>query len=178
MGSLGTGGESDGDYSDEDDEDQGSETNGSMTEDYTDLATSQDGHHGGGYHGDGRDIAVMRQQMEGKTRLDDSKEQRFLSSEADKPLADLRGRQGRSPPLFNFFYFHEVLDKVLAKNRFSPPTRCWYTPSGKSWIHHCKRTNFSYLCGVFSLKLYHTGSAHLPTHWKSSFLHKILCLFQ
>ena len=59
-GSLGTGGESDGDYSDDDDEDQGSETNGSMTEDYTDLATDQDGN-----HGDRRDIAVMRQQMEG-----------------------------------------------------------------------------------------------------------------
>ena len=67
VGSLGTGGESDGDYSDDDDEDQGSETNGSMTEDYTDLATSQDGH-----HGDGRDIAVMRQQMEGKRQLSDS----------------------------------------------------------------------------------------------------------
>ena len=75
VGSLATGGESDGDYSDDDDEDQGSETNGSMTEDYTDLATSQDGHYGDGHHGDGRDIAVMRQQMEGKTRLDYSKEQ-------------------------------------------------------------------------------------------------------
>ena len=64
MGSLGTGGESDGDYSDDDEEDQRSETNWSMTEDYTDLATSQDVH-----HEDGRDIAVMRQQMEGKRQL-------------------------------------------------------------------------------------------------------------
>ena len=100
MGSLGTGGESDGDYSDDDDEDQGSETNGSMTEDYTDLATSQDGH-----HGDGRDIAVMRQQMEGKTGLDDSKEQSFFSSEADKPLADPRGVPGTHTTSVQFISF-------------------------------------------------------------------------
>ena len=98
VGSLGTGGESDGDYSDEDDEDQGSETNGSMTEDYTDLATSQDGHHGDGNHGDGRDIAVMRQQMEGKRQMDVSERQSFFSSVADKPLVDQRGAPGTHAP--------------------------------------------------------------------------------
>ena len=116
VGSLGTGGESDGDYSDEDDEDQGSETNGSMTEDYTDLATSQDGHHGDGNHGDGRDIAVMRQQMEGKGHdWMILKNRASFLSEADKPLADLRGRQGRRLLCSISFIFMKLLDKVLAK---------------------------------------------------------------
>ena len=105
VGSLGTGGESDGDYSDDDDEDQGSETNGSMTEDYTDLATSQDGH-----QGDSRDIAVMRQQMEGKRRLDDSKE------------------QSRWAPFISFIFMHFFFTKILPNNRFSPQTQGLVSP--------------------------------------------------
>ena len=36
-------------------------------------------------------------------------------------LADLRGELGtRSPSQPNFFHFHEILGKNLAKNRFSP----------------------------------------------------------
>ena len=64
VGSLETGGDSDGDYSDEDD--QGSETNGSMTEDYTDIATDL-ATDVGGNHGDKREMNVMRQQMEGRS---------------------------------------------------------------------------------------------------------------
>ena len=63
MGSLETGGDSDGDYSDEDD--QGSETNGSMMEDYTDIATNL-ATDAGGNHGDKREMNIMRQQMEGQ----------------------------------------------------------------------------------------------------------------
>ena len=60
----------------------------------------------------------------------------IVSSHKSVPLADLGGREGRTPPWASkFFRFHAVFRENLACSR--PPWRVHAPPSGKSWIRHC-----------------------------------------
>ena len=62
-----------------------------------------------------------------------------------KPLADLGGRAGRTPPYgTKFFHFHiHFHQKVPTSEVHTPPTGARPPPYGKSWIRHCKHISYS-----------------------------------
>ena len=54
------------------------------------------------------------------------------------------GDQVRVPFQFKLFYFHAVFGKNGQNNSLAPHLQGWRPSSGKSWIRHCLKTQYSY----------------------------------
>ena len=68
-----------------------------------------------------------------------------------RPVADLRGREGRAPPPpgFKFFQFHAVFGKFGKFVCWRPPWGVGTPSLGKSWIRHWRP--FDFFCNLPNL---------------------------
>ena len=84
-------------------------------------------------------------------------------------MADLRGATGtRAPPSGSkLLHFHAVFGKNWSNNRLAPPPlRGWNTPSGESWIRHCRRSMMIYRVILCILKSGRSlSNEHFGINW-------------